>query len=189
MKRDAQGRLHLKTVIYGTKNVGKTAIFHSLTETMKEACEVLITQSKSTMFDYAQLRLTKNVLIDLYAPPGGHAFQSIRKMVLTGADIVIFVTSDNINPNDATQSLQELLTNLTQLKIKPYTALTINQFNNNNNNNNDNDTKLQNKYIKPLLSKTNGFMNIKDVYQIQAKQDKKTVLETFKQIIKKGIKK
>lgn len=183
MKRDAQGRLHLKTVIYGTKNVGKTAIFHSLTETMKEACEVLITQSKSTMFDYAQLCLTKNVLIDLYAPPGGHAFQSIRKMVLTGADIVIFVTSDNINPNDATQSLQELLTNLTQLKIKPYTALTINQFNNNN------DTKLQNKYIKPLLSKTNGSMNIKDVYQIQAKQDKKTVLETFKQIIKKGIKK
>ncbi len=181
MKRDAQGRLHLKTVIYGTKNVGKTVIFCALTETMKDACEVLISQSKSTMFDYAQLCLTKNVLIDLYAPPGGNGFQSIRKMVLDGADIVIFVTSDKTSSNDAIQSLQELLTNLTQLKIKPYTALTINQFNND-------DTKLYNDCIKSFLSKLDGSMNIEDVYQIQPKQDKKTVLEIFKQIIRKGIK-
>ena len=181
MKRDAQGRLHLKTVIYGTKNVGKTTIFCALTETMKDACEVLITQSKSTMFDYAQLHITKNVLIELYAPPGGHSFQSIRKMVLGGADIVIFVTSNKTSKNDITQSLKELLTNLIQLKIKPYTVLTINQFN-------DNNTKLLNNYIKPLLTKLNGFIDIEDVYQIQAKKDKTTVLETFKQIIRKGIK-
>lgn len=161
--------------------MGKTTIFCALTETMKDACEVLISQSKSTMFDYAQLRLTENVLIELYAPPGGQGFQSIRKMVLDGADIVIFVTSDTTSSNDAAQSLQELLTNITQLKIKPYTALTINQFNEDN-------TKLQNDCIKPLLSKSGSSMNIEDVYQIHAKQDKKTVLEIFKQIIRKGIK-
>lgn len=181
LKRDAQGRLHLKTVIYGTKHVGKTTIFCALTEIMKDACEILIPQSKSTMFDYAQLHLTKNVLIELYAPPGGQGFQSIRRMVLDGVDIVIFVTSNKTSSNKTTKSLKELLTNLIQLKIKPYTALTINQFN-------DDNTNMLNDYIKPLISKLDGFIKMEDIYQIQAKQNKKIVLEIFKQIIRKGIK-
>ena len=83
---------------------------------------------KTMMFDYAPLRLSENVVIDLYTTAGSSSFYALRRMILQDSDCVIFIADTLRNTAEKNvESLRELRAYLHQLKINPKILFLLNQ--------------------------------------------------------------
>jgi len=96
----ARGEISLKIVYYGPPFSGKTTNLQQLHETMDPALRGSLTSLKNNedrtlFFDYMQVEFGKvgglTPRFNLYTVPGQALYQATRKIVLRGADAVVFV--------------------------------------------------------------------------------------------------
>ncbi|MFB0544265.1 MAG: hypothetical protein ACETVN_01010 [Asgard group archaeon] len=186
MKRDASGRLHVKCVIWGPQLSGKSTIFNVLLSRMERAVSqnsIIKTSTefgKTMMFDYAPLRLSENVVIDLYTTGGASLFYALRRMILQDSDCVIFLADTLRNAAEKNvESLRELRAYLHQLKINPKILFLLNQ---------------RGDVVEPITRfefiQKLGDLGIygPDVYEVSATMGL-GVFEAFKMMMKKTLKK
>ena len=111
-----------KIVYYGTGLGGKTAnlryIYRQLAPTARTEMVSLATETERTLFfDYLGLDLGQvkgfTTRFSLYTVPGQVEYNASRKLVLNGADGVVFVAdSDTLKRKENVQSLDNLIDNM-----------------------------------------------------------------------------
>jgi signal recognition particle receptor subunit beta len=177
-----QRELNLKIVYYGPAFSGKTTnLIHTHSQVNKEKRSELVslkTQEDRTLyFDFLQIELGKiNGLtpkIHLYTVPGQALYESSRRLVLRGANGVVFVADSAEDRLEATlDSWKNMQEHLASFGILPARFPTIVQFNKK-----DVPNALPSNQIANAL-KVNGFPTFD---AIAVKGD--GVLETLKAII------
>ena len=128
-----------KIVYYGPGLCGKTTnlmvIFDKLDPKSKGKMLSLATKSDRTLFfDLLPVDIGKvgafNLKIQLYTVPGQVFYNETRKLVLKGADSVVFVADSQPSMVDSTrESFQNLLENLKENQIDPEDTPIVVQFN------------------------------------------------------------
>src|SRR3954467_8999270 len=128
-----------KIVYYGPGLCGKTTnlmvIFDKLDPSQKGKMLSLATKTDRTLFfDLLPVDIGKvgpfNLKIQLYTVPGQVFYNETRKLVLKGADAVVFVADSQPSMIDSTrESFANLLENLEQNNIDPNDTPIIVQFN------------------------------------------------------------
>src|SRR5688572_27586789 len=128
-----------KIVYYGPGLCGKTTnlmvIFDKLDPKSKGKMLSLATKTDRTLFfDLLPVDIGKvgpfNLKIQLYTVPGQVFYNETRKLVLKGADSVVFVADSQASMVDSTrESFQNLLENLRENQIDPEDTPIVVQFN------------------------------------------------------------
>ena len=128
-----------KIVYYGPGLCGKTTnlmvIFDKLDPKSKGKMLSLATKTDRTLFfDLLPVEIGKvgpfNLKIQLYTVPGQVFYNETRKLVLKGADSVVFVADSQPAMTDANrESFANLLENLTENQIDPNDTPIVVQFN------------------------------------------------------------
>lgn len=177
-----QRELNLKIVYYGPAFSGKTTnLIHTHSKVSPQKRSELVslkTQEDRTLyFDFLQIELGKiNGLtpkIHLYTVPGQALYESSRRLVLRGANGVVFVADSAEDRLDATKDSWENMQNhLASFGILPARFPTIVQFNKR-----DLPNALPSKQLTDELG-VNGFPTI-NATAVQGDG----VLETLKAII------
>jgi len=111
-----------KIVYYGTGLGGKTAnlkyIYSQLSPTARTDLISLATETERTLFfDYLGLELGQvqgfKTRFSLYTVPGQVEYNASRKLILNGADGIIFVAdSDSMRRNENVEALQNMIDNM-----------------------------------------------------------------------------
>ena len=153
-------QLNLKIVYYGPALSGKTTnlekIFSRIDPSRRSELVSLNTAEDRTLFfDFLQLELGKisglSPKIQLFTVPGQTYYQASRKIVLRGADGVVFVAdSDPNRQSENVESWENLHTHLEELKIPVENLPLVVQFNKQ-----DLDGAMSSDDMRRLL-KTNG---------------------------------
>jgi signal recognition particle receptor subunit beta len=114
--------LVLKIVFYGPGLGGKTTCLQHIHDSAKpenrgKLVSLATPVDRTLYFDYLPMRLAPTsgmtVRIQLFTVPGQVYYNSTRKLVLTGADAIVFVADSQAARHDANQeSLENLLDNL-----------------------------------------------------------------------------
>jgi signal recognition particle receptor subunit beta len=131
--------LNLKVVYYGPAMSGKTtnleSIHNSVDPSRRSTLISLKTHEDRTLFfDFLQLDLGRvgglSPKIQLYTVPGQAYYEASRKLVLRGADGVVFVAdSAQARIQDNAQAWRKMMEHLTSLGISPQTIPIILQCN------------------------------------------------------------
>jgi hypothetical protein len=134
-----QRELNLKIVYYGPALSGKTTsleqIHARITPARRSQLVSLKTHEDRTLFfDFLQLELGKieglTPKIHLYTVPGQTYYEASRKLVLRGADGVVFVVDSSENRlADNLISWQNMQTQLASLGVTPASLPTVVQLN------------------------------------------------------------
>jgi signal recognition particle receptor subunit beta len=135
----ASREITCKIVYYGPGRSGKTTnlhhIFSRVPEERRGNMVSLATQTDRTLFfDYLPLDLGIisgfNTRFQLYTVPGQVYYQSTRRLVLQGADGVVFVAdSQSRQLNENIESLQDLHENLAEQEIDARSIPLVLQYN------------------------------------------------------------
>jgi len=135
----ATKEITLKVVYYGPGLCGKTTNLQYLHESMspekKGKLLSLSTDADRTLFfDFMPIHLGKikgfNIRFQLYTVPGQVRYNATRKLVLKGADAVVFVADSQTAMKDANiESLRNMKENLTANNIKPEDIPVVLQYN------------------------------------------------------------
>ncbi len=174
--------LNLKVVYYGPALSGKTTNLEQIHDKVDprrrgELVSLKTHEDRTLYFDFLQLELGKisglTPKIHLYTVPGQSYYEASRKLVLRGADGVVFVadsapdrTEDNI------ESLENMKTHLTSLGLATATLPIIIQLNKRD---------LRNAIPAPLLCNILG-VNGQPVFEAVAIQGM-GVFDTLKAVI------
>jgi len=131
--------LNLKIVYYGPALSGKTTnlvyIFnHTRPELRGDLISLKTREDRTIFFDYLQLELGQikglKPKFNLYTVPGQVYYAASRKLVLQGADGVVFVAdSQTYRMVDNLTSLQDMRVYLRELGIDPWSLPLVVQFN------------------------------------------------------------
>ena len=135
----AARELTCKVVYYGPGRSGKTTnlqyIFDRVPSVRRGEMVSLATQGDRTLFfDFLPLDLGTiagfSVRLQLYTVPGQSYYRATRRLVLQGADGVIFVAdSQTRRMDDNLESLRDLQDNLLEHGMEPRTMPTVLQYN------------------------------------------------------------
>lgn len=135
----ATKEITLKVVYYGPGLCGKTTNLQHLHETMspdkKGKLLSLSTDADRTLFfDFMPVHLGKikgfNIRFQLYTVPGQVRYNATRKLVLKGADAVVFVADSQRAMREANiDSLQNMKENLVANNLKPDEIPLVLQYN------------------------------------------------------------
>jgi hypothetical protein len=135
----ASKEITLKVVFYGPGLCGKTTNLQKLHETMdmskKGKLLSLSTDADRTLFfDFMPVQLGKikdfNIRFQLYTVPGQVRYNATRKLVLKGADAVVFVAdSQKAMIDQNIESLQNMRENLLANNINPDEVPVVLQYN------------------------------------------------------------
>ncbi len=135
----ASKEITLKVVYYGPGLCGKTTNLQQLHEHMssdkKGKLLSLSTDADRTLFfDFMPVQLGKirdfNIRFQLYTVPGQVRYNATRKLVLKGADAIVFVAdSQNAMKEQNVESLQNMKENLTANNINPDEIPVLLQYN------------------------------------------------------------
>lgn len=131
--------LNIKIVYYGPALSGKTTnlgIIHKRSNPWlrSEPVSLKTRTDRTIFFDYLQLELGQikglKPRINLYTVPGQEMYKASRKLVLRGADGVVFVADSQMAClADNIQSFKTMLLHLQQLGLHPYQTPCVVQFN------------------------------------------------------------
>lgn len=131
--------ISIKLVYYGTGLGGKTTnlkyIHQQLTPTCRGELISLATETERTLFfDYMPLDLGKihdfQIRLSLYTVPGQVEYNASRKLILNGADGIIFVAdSDVMRRADNIESLQNMIDNLAEYDVSLHVVPWVLQYN------------------------------------------------------------
>lgn len=114
--KDKYGHYRFKIVLYGPSLSGKTTmlkiLYNKIRGLKKGRLRMVADQSGRTIFfDYLPLKTSGNVFFDLYTVPGQRRHKTQRRLILKGADSVVFVAdSDPEAMEENIYSIQELRT-------------------------------------------------------------------------------
>ena len=132
-------QIECKIVYYGLARCGKTTnleyIHKTFSQHVKGKMISIDTEGDRTLFfDFLPLELGKvkgcDVRVQLYTVPGQVRYASTRKLVLRGADGVVFVADSQTERFEANlESLQDMLENLRDYKIEFATIPYVLQLN------------------------------------------------------------
>lgn len=159
----ATKEITLKIVYYGPGLSGKTTnlqnLHTSLNPDSKGKLLSLSTESDRTLFfDFLPIELGKirdfSIRFQLYTVPGQVRYNATRKVVLKGADAVIFVADSQIEMKEQNiESIDNMYENLSANNINPDDISIILQYNK--------------RDLKELLSidELNSDLNPKDIYK------------------------
>jgi signal recognition particle receptor subunit beta len=135
----AARELTCKVVYYGPGRSGKTTnlqyIFDRVPAVRRGEMISLATQGDRTLFfDFLPLDLGTiagfSVRLQLYTVPGQTYYRATRRLVLQGADGVVFVAdSQSRRMDDNLESLRDLQENLLEHGMEPRTMPTVLQYN------------------------------------------------------------
>jgi signal recognition particle receptor subunit beta len=130
--------LNLKIVYYGPALSGKTTNLeqiHAKVDPQRrgELVSLKTHEDRTLYFDFLQLELGKisglTPKIQLYTVPGQTYYEASRKLVLRGADGVVFVADSGADrTDDNLESWESMRTHLRQLNLPPDLPLIV-QFN------------------------------------------------------------
>jgi len=131
--------LNLKIVYYGPALSGKTTNLvyiynHTRPELRGDLISLKTREDRTIFFDYLQLELGQikglKPKFNLYTVPGQVYYAASRKLVLQGADGVVFVAdSQTYRMVDNVTSLQDMRGYLRELGIDPWSVPLVVQFN------------------------------------------------------------
>jgi small GTP-binding protein len=135
----SQREITCKIVYYGPGRSGKTTNLHHIygrvPEERRGNMVSLATQTDRTLFfDYLPLDLGNisgfTTRFQLYTVPGQVYYQSTRRLVLQGADGVVFVADSQARQlNENVESLQDLHENLAEQEIDARSVPLVLQYN------------------------------------------------------------
>jgi small GTP-binding protein len=135
----ATKEITLKVVYYGPGLCGKTTNLQHLHETMtpekKGKLLSLSTDADRTLFfDFMPIHLGKikgfNIRFQLYTVPGQVRYNATRKLVLKGADAVVFVADSQKVMREANlESMQNMKDNLVSNRLNPEEIPVVLQYN------------------------------------------------------------
>ncbi|MGD9396814.1 MAG: GTPase domain-containing protein [Candidatus Thorarchaeota archaeon] len=114
LKRDEQGRVHIKIVFYGPSLSGKTTALRWLFANVRSLAKGKIIEihdelGRTTFFDFVPVSASEKVVFDVFTVAGQRRHASQRIKVLRDCDGIIFMadsTPEQMNENLA--SIQEL---------------------------------------------------------------------------------
>jgi mutual gliding-motility protein MglA len=114
LKRDEEGRVHIKIVFYGPSLSGKTTalrwLFGNIRSLSKgKLVEISDELGRTTFFDFVPVTASENMVFDVFTVAGQRRHASSRIKVLRDCDGIIFMadsTPEQMNENLA--SIQEL---------------------------------------------------------------------------------
>ncbi|MGY5881323.1 MAG: GTPase domain-containing protein [Candidatus Thorarchaeota archaeon] len=114
LKRDEEGRVHIKIVFYGPSLSGKTTalrwLFGNIRSLSKgKLFEISDELGRTTFFDFVPVTASENMVFDVFTVAGQRRHASSRIKVLRDCDGIIFMadsTPEQMNENLA--SIQEL---------------------------------------------------------------------------------
>ncbi len=174
--------LNLKIVYYGPALSGKTTNLEQIHDKVdpkrrSELVSLKTHEDRTLYFDFLQLELGKisglTPKIHLYTVPGQTYYEASRKLVLRGADGVVFVAdSARHRLNDNLESLKNMEAHLSSFNMSLATLPVVIQFNKQ-----DLPEALPGPTLRSLL-KVNGHPHFESV-AIQGQG----VFETFKAIV------
>jgi mutual gliding-motility protein MglA len=131
--------INCKVVYYGPGLCGKTTnlqyVFERSTPDARGKMISLATETERTLFfDFLPLSLGKvkgfNIRFHLYTVPGQVFYDASRKLILKGADGVVFVADSQAERLEANiESVENLHTNLTEYGLKTADLAYIIQYN------------------------------------------------------------
>lgn len=131
--------LACKIVYYGPGRAGKTTnlqyIYERVPREQHGAIVSLATQGDRTLFfDFLPVDLGAiggfTTRLQLYTVPGQIYYQATRKLVLQGADGVVFVADSQVRQlEENVESLQDLHANLAEQGVDPRTVPLVLQYN------------------------------------------------------------
>ena len=131
--------LNLKIVYYGPAMSGKTTnlqLIHDRTspQVRSELVSLKTREDRTIFFDYLQLELGQikglKPKFNLYTVPGQVVYATSRKLVLQGADGIIFVADSQLSRlADNIQSFQAMRQHLTELGLDPQRVPYVVQLN------------------------------------------------------------
>jgi small GTP-binding protein len=135
----ASKEITLKVVYYGPGLCGKTTnlqhLHKSMTPDKKGKLLSLSTDADRTLFfDFMPIHLGKikgfNIRFQLYTVPGQVRYNATRKLVLKGADAIVFVAdSQSVMKEANIESLQNMRENLISNNLNPEEIPTVLQYN------------------------------------------------------------
>ncbi len=153
--------LNLKVVYYGPALSGKTTNLEQIHKRVdpqhrSELISLKTHEDRTLFFDFLQLELGKisglQPKIHLYTVPGQSYYESSRKLVLRGADGVVFVADSDPRRLEANlRSWRDLMSHMESYEMTPKTTPLVIQCNKQ-----DLEQALPPQYLKRELS-TNGF--------------------------------
>lgn len=128
-----------KIVYYGTGLGGKTTnlkyVYSQLAPSTRTDLIMLATETERTLFfDYMGLNLGKvqhfTTRFSLYTVPGQTEYNASRKLILNGADGIVFVAdSDAMRHRENLESLQNMIDNLAEYNLSLDSVPWILQYN------------------------------------------------------------
>jgi signal recognition particle receptor subunit beta len=131
--------LNLKIVYYGPALSGKTTNLEQIHARVNpsrrsELVSLKTNEDRTLYFDFLQLELGKisglKPKIQLYTVPGQSYYEASRKLVLRGADGVVFVADSAENRVEADlRAWRDMKAHLISLRINPKTTPIVVQFN------------------------------------------------------------
>lgn len=132
-------QINLKVVYYGPALSGKTTNLEQIhlridPSRRSDLVSLKTYEDRTLYFDFLQLELGKiNGLtpkIQLYTVPGQAFYEASRRLVLRGADGIVFVADSGSNRiNDNIDSWQNMKKHLTSFDLNPDQIPTVVQFN------------------------------------------------------------
>jgi signal recognition particle receptor subunit beta len=134
-----QKEVNLKIVYYGAALCGKTTNLEQIhnridTKLRSDLVSLKTREDRTIFFDFMQIELNEikglKPKFNLYTVPGQVYYLASRKLVLQGADGVVFVVDSQADRlNDNVETLQNLYGNLRDLGLDPAQIPLIFQFN------------------------------------------------------------
>lgn len=131
--------IHCKIVYYGTGLGGKTAnlkfIYSSLAaETRGEFVSLATATERTLFFDYMGLELGQvqnfTTRFSMYTVPGQVEYNASRKLILNGADGIIFVAdSDPMRRQENISALRNMIENLATYDLNIHSVPVVIQYN------------------------------------------------------------
>ncbi len=131
--------LRLKIVYYGPAMSGKTTNLEQIharidPQHKSNLVSVKTSEERTLYFDFMQFELGKicglTPNIQLYTVPGQEYYQASRRLVLRGADGIVFVAdSDALRVNDNVQSWHDMQHYLDELNPQPGNTPIVVQYN------------------------------------------------------------
>lgn len=112
--KDKYGHYRFKIVLYGPSLSGKTTmlkvLYNKIKGLKKGRLRMVADQSGRTIFfDYLPLKTSGNIFFDLYTVPGQKRHKTQRRLIIKGADAVVFVAdSDPEAIRENVDSIEEL---------------------------------------------------------------------------------
>ncbi len=114
MRKDDKGRIHFKIVFYGPSLGGKTTALRWLYAKVEglqkgEFTSIEDETNRTLFFDYAPMSAGGRVLFDVFTVAGQKRHRHQRKVVLQGADGIIFVADSSPDQREENvESFEEL---------------------------------------------------------------------------------